>query len=77
MVAFFAALFPLGALEIMIILLVIFFPPILVLVSKRANGSKKYGWLLITLFLSWLGYLLFLLITNKPVENGNANLPEK
>jgi len=57
-----------GIPELVIIILVLsifLVPAVLVLNSRRTSGSKKLGWFLITIFLSWLGYGFFLVFTNK------------
>jgi len=60
--AFIVAMFGMGHIELFFILLL---PPILVLISPRVGGSKKIGWFLIALFLSWLGYGLFLVLASE------------
>lgn len=54
-----------GTAEFTLIMLIFLLPPILVLISRRTSGSKKFGWFFISLFLSWLGYGLFLVFTDK------------
>lgn len=56
----------LGLLLFMVFLF--FLPPILVLASNRTIGGAKFGWFLLTVCLSWIGYLAFILITDKVVE---------
>lgn len=42
-------------------------PLILIAVSKQVSGTTKLGWFLVTVLLSWLAYLLFLMaITARP-----------
>jgi len=53
-----------GAPELIIILIVLL-PPILVLFSRHTSGGTKLAWFLVSLFLSWLGYILFLVFTKK------------
>ncbi len=53
-----------GASELMIILIVLL-PPILVLFSRRTSRGNKLAWFLVSVFLSWLGYILFLVFTKK------------
>jgi hypothetical protein len=43
---------------------VIFGVPVLwVLQSRRSHGGAKFGWLIITLFFSWIGLAVFLIAT--------------
>ena len=49
-----------------IIILALFIPPLHVLFSSRSYGGAKLGWVLITLFYSWLGYVDFLIVTQPP-----------
>jgi len=42
------------------------FCPLFVLFSSRSQGGAKFGWFLITLFFSWLGFAVFLITTQKP-----------
>ena len=49
----------------LIIMLICLLPPILVLISRRTSGGTKFAWFLVSLLLSWLGYILFLLFTGK------------
>jgi len=37
-----------------------------VLVSDRSSGGAKFGWFLITFFFHWLGFAVFLIVTQKP-----------
>jgi len=46
-----------------IILIVALFPILHVLISDRSSGGAKFGWFLATLFLSWIGYIAFLVLT--------------
>lgn len=46
-------------------------PPILVLVSKRAVGTEKAIWFLVSVLLSWLGFIAFLMAT----ANRNGSQP--
>ena len=41
-------------------------PAVIVLFSKRSSGWKKVGWFVIALWFSYIGLILFLLITKKP-----------
>ena len=56
---------PIGITEIFLIFLIYGVPIILIAVSPRTRGSKKFGWILLSLFLSWLAYALFLIFTSK------------
>lgn len=43
---------------------VVFGIPILwVLLSSRSHGGAKFGWLIVTLFFSWIGFAVFLITT--------------
>ena len=46
------------------LLLAIFYliPVLLVAFSKKVSGSRKIGWLILTLFLSWISYALMLIV---------------
>jgi len=46
---------------ISIILLLWFFPFYFVIREKGINKQKKVGWLLLLLFLSWLGFAFYLI----------------
>lgn len=46
-------------------ILVVWFPAVHVLISKRSHGSSKFAWFLITAFTSWIGYVIFLIVTQK------------
>jgi len=37
-------------------------PPVLVLVSSKVRGYDKFAWTLVSFFLSWLGFLVFLAV---------------
>lgn len=41
-------------------------PVILVLVSHRSNETAKFCWFVATLLFSWVGFLVFLVTTEKP-----------
>jgi len=57
---------PISAILVVLALFVILaLPVILVLVSKRTDASAIYIWFVATLMLSWVGYGLFLLRTEK------------
>jgi hypothetical protein len=56
----------------MLAILSVFLTPILwVLLSSRSRGGAKFGWLMIVLFFSWLGFAVFLIVTqtsrNRPI----------
>ena len=42
--------------------------PLWVLFSGRSSGGAKFGWFLITLFFSWIGFAVFLIVTQKTRE---------
>jgi uncharacterized membrane protein len=54
-----------GKLEIVVLLvLLIYLTPIIwVLFSGRSHGGAKFGWFLLTVSFSWLGFAAFLIIT--------------
>lgn len=39
------------------------FPLLFVLVSGRSQGGAKFGWFLMYLFFSWVGFAVFLIVT--------------
>jgi len=41
---------------------------IFVLFSKRTHGGAKFGWFIITSLFSWLGYAVFLIMTQPPKQ---------
>jgi hypothetical protein len=47
----------------LIILLFMVLPAALVLFSRKVAGYEKFCWSLVSLFLSWLGFLTFLIVT--------------
>jgi hypothetical protein len=51
--------------------LFVLLPPLLVLVSKRAAGTEKAIWFLVAAFLSWLGFIAFLIATANR-DSGNV-----
>ncbi|MBB1291617.1 MULTISPECIES: hypothetical protein [unclassified Pseudoalteromonas] len=57
------------------ILLFIFFmgalPWILALVSKKAKGTDKVVWFLMSFFISWLGYLVYYFLVIKKLPENN------
>ena len=50
------------------LLLVVVFPMIHVLVSKRSHGGAKTGWFLAVFIFSILAYIPFLIVTQKQVD---------
>jgi len=52
----------LTALSLFVILIL---PVILVLVSHRSNETVIFGWFVATLLFSWVGYLVFMIRTEK------------
>jgi hypothetical protein len=55
--------------ELIIVILCLVIPAFLVGMSPRVTDKRKYIWILLSLFLSWFGYLLFILLTDKPQED--------
>lgn len=53
---------------IVAVLLLLFFPILHVLVLARSHGGAKFGWLLAMLFFSWLAYIVFLIVTQKNID---------
>ncbi|WP_350608460.1 hypothetical protein [Pseudoalteromonas sp. MER144-MNA-CIBAN-0113] len=57
------------------ILLFLFFvgalPWILALVSKKAEGTNKVVWFLMSFFISWLGYLVYYFLVIKKLPENN------
>ena len=51
-----------------------FVAPICVLLSTRAEGGAKFGWFLITMFFSWPGFAVFLILTQKPSRHFAAEI---
>jgi hypothetical protein len=56
---------PIGTSEMILIFVVFFLPIILIAISPRAEGKKKFLWILMSLILSWIAYALFMISTNK------------
>ena len=51
-------------LGILLVAILFYFTPILwVLFSSRSTGGAKFGWFLITIVFSWLGFAAFLILT--------------
>ena len=57
-----------GAIIALVIVLSWFICPLWVLFSSRSAGGAKFGWFLIMLFFSWLGFAVFLIVTQRPKE---------
>ncbi len=57
-----------GDFAIVAVLLLLFFPMLHVLVSARSHGGAKFGWLLAMLFFSWLAYIVFVIVTQKNID---------
>ena len=55
----------LGTAELVIILVIAYLPLILIAISPRTEGMKKLWWILLSLILSWIAYILFLVFTDK------------
>ncbi|WP_036234038.1 PLDc N-terminal domain-containing protein [Marinobacterium litorale] len=53
----------------LIILIAVFAPAIHVLVSERSHGGAKFGWFLAILFFSWVGYIVFLIVTQSTKDS--------
>jgi len=53
---------------LLVIFLIAFVPPILVLSSKRAHGGAKFGWFIGAVVFSWIGYIVFMMVTSKDKE---------
>ena len=50
---------------LLIFLAVLLLPIVCVLFSSRSHGGAKFGWFLVVLFFSWLGFAVFLILTQK------------
>ena len=48
-----------------VVLLFFYWPVVHVLVSQRSSGGAKVGWTVITILLSYLGWAIFLIATQK------------
>ena len=55
----------LGTAELVLILVIAFLPIILIAISPRTEGMKKLWWILLSIILSWIAYILFLIFTDK------------
>jgi hypothetical protein len=50
--------------EFLLLFALIYLTPIIwVLASGRSHGGAKFGWFLVIIFFSWLGFAAFLIIT--------------
>ena len=59
--------FPIGFFYFMVLVIFVL-PPVLVLGSSRARGYDKFCWSLVSFFLSWLGFMFFLIThSSRPV----------
>jgi|TARA_R110001583_G_C5359137_1_gene381372 uncharacterized membrane protein len=47
----------------LLIIIMLLIPIIHVLVSNRSHGGAKFGWFLAVFIFSWLGYIVFLIVT--------------
>ena len=57
----------------MIVVVVIFLPGILVLMSNKVAGIEKASWALLAFFLSWIGLAIFLIVhagRSAPAKHG-------
>ena len=61
----------------LIVSVVYVFPSLFVLFSGRSHGGAKFGWFLVTLFFSWLGFAVFLIVTQKPKPPPHSFLNER
>lgn len=54
---------------ILIGLFILFIGPLIhIVASRRSHGGAKFGWFLAYLFFSWIAYIVFLIITQKTVD---------
>ena len=47
----------------LLIIIMLLIPIIHILVSNRSHGGAKFGWFLAVFIFSWLGYIVFLIVT--------------
>lgn len=47
-------------------------PLLFVLFSSRSHGGATFGWFIVTLLFSWLGFAIFLIVTQKPQRGAAA-----
>jgi len=50
-------------------LLVWLLPAIIVMCSSRVHGGEKFGWIVVTVFLTWWAFLAFMIVTT--LRNNN------
>ncbi|OMH38352.1 hypothetical protein BGP75_06775 [Motiliproteus sp. MSK22-1] len=55
----------------LIILLIILLPIIHVILSSRSHGGAKFGWFLAVFIFSWLGYIVYLIVT-QPAKDSSV-----
>lgn len=63
----------------LLVILLILLPIIHVLVSSRSHGGAKFGWFLAVFIFSWLGYIVFLIVTQSAKDAHvakNSTLPK-
>ena len=63
----------------LLIILLILLPIIHVLVSSRSHGGAKFGWFLAVFLFSYLGYIVFLIVTQSTKDaqaTKNETLPK-
>lgn len=63
-----------GGILILCLIVGWFVSPLCVLFSGRSEGGAKFGWFLITLFFSWLGFAVFLILTQKSSQRYTASV---
>lgn len=54
------------AIILLVFAAVLLLPIVWVLFSSRSHGGAKFGWFLVVVFFSWLGFAVFLILTQKP-----------
>jgi len=50
---------------LLILFVTVILPIILVAKSERSTGAEKLAWVLLTLLLSWIGYIIFHVTTSR------------
>ena len=60
-------------LMVTIFILIIVFPLIHVLASKRSHGGAKFGWFIAVFCFSWLAYIVFLIATQPQKDAQSIN----
>jgi len=48
-------------------------PPLYVIFSSRSRGGAKFGWLLVVVCFSWIGFAVFLIVTQSPDAKAPAS----